>query len=132
MSVRISTFLRNALTFDAVVSGAAALLMAGGASFLAPLLGLSSGLLFWAGIALVPFVVLLVTVSRRDETSRLLLVDIVAINALWVAGSILLLVSGWVEPTLLGYAFVIAQAAAVALFAELQYMGLKRSAAKPA
>lgn len=132
MSVQITTFLRNAITLDAVVSGAAALLMAGGASVLAPLLGLPSGLLFWAGIALVPFVALLATVSRREQASRLVLVDIVAINALWVAGSILLLVSGWVEPTMLGYAFVIAQAAAVGLFAELQFVGLRRSAAEAA
>jgi hypothetical protein len=132
MSVQITSFLRNAFTLDAVVSGAAAIVMAGGASFLAPILGLPSGLLFWAGIALVPFVALLVMVSRRDEASRLLVIDIVAINALWVAGSILLLVSGWVQPTALGYAFVIAQALAVALFAELQFVGLRRGAAKAA
>lgn len=42
----------------------------------------------------------------------------------WLAR--LLLIGNWVAPTMLGYAFVIGQAAAVALFAELQYVGLKR------
>ena len=35
-------------------------------------------------------------------------------------------VSGAVHPTMLGYAFVIAQALAVALLAELQFIGLRR------
>ena len=45
------------------------------------------------------------------------------------AGSIGLLVSGWVAPTALGYAFVIAQAIVVGVFAELQFVGLRRSEA---
>jgi hypothetical protein len=40
-----------------------------------------------------------------------------------------LLVSGWVAPTALGYAFVIAQAAVVAVLAELQIAGLRRTTA---
>jgi hypothetical protein len=54
---------------------------------------------------------------------------IIALNVLWVAGSIGLLVSGWVAPTALGYAFVIAQAIVVGVFAELQFVGLRRSEA---
>jgi hypothetical protein len=40
-----------------------------------------------------------------------------------------LLVTDIVVPTALGYAFVSAQAAAVAVFAELQFIGLRRSEA---
>ena len=47
-------------------------------------------------------------------------------GALWVAASFGLLVSGAVQPTMLGYAFVIAQALAVALLAGLQFIGLLR------
>lgn len=129
MSLTLNPFLRQVLFIDAAVSGAAGLLMAAGAPFLSPLLGLSEGLLFWAGIALFPFVALLLAVARRGETSRLLLIDIIAINALWVAASFGLLVSGAVEPTLLGYAFVIAQALAVALLAELQFIGFRQTTA---
>ena len=39
----------------------------------------------------------------------------------------LLLIGGWVAPTVLGYVFVIGQALVVALFAELEFFGLKRS-----
>jgi hypothetical protein len=45
---------------------------------------------------------------------------------LWVVGSVALLISGLVAPTMLGTAFVIAQALIVAILAELQLLGLKR------
>ena len=130
MSFALNPFLRQVLFIDAAVSGSAGLLMAAGAPFLSPLLGLPAGLLFWAGVALFPFVALLVAVARRNEASRIVIIDIVAINALWVAASLGLLVSGVVAPTLLGYAFVIAQALAVALLAGLQFAGLRQTTAK--
>ena len=126
MSFTLNPFLRQVLFVDAAVSGAAGLLMAAGAPFLSPLLGLPENLLFWAGLALFTFVALLIAVARRGKASRLILIDIVAINALWVAASFGLLISGAVQPTMLGYAFVIAQALAVALLAELQLIGLRR------
>ena len=129
MSSTINPFLRQVLFIDAAVSGAAGLLMAAGAPILSPLLGLPEGLLFWAGVALFPFVALLIVVARRGQTSRPILIDIIAINALWVAASFGLLVSGAVAPTILGYAFVIAQALAVALLAGLQFVGLRRTTA---
>ena len=126
MSFTLNPFLRQMLFVDAAVSGAAGVLMAAGAPFLSPLLGLPENLLFWAGLLLFPFVALLIAVARRGKASRLVLVDIVAINALWVAASFGLLISGAVQPTMLGYAFVIAQALTVALLAELQFIGLRR------
>lgn len=127
MTLAITPFLRRALLLDAGVSGAAAVLLLAGGPLLSPLLGLPQALLVWAGIAMVPFVVLLVVVARRSASSRMTLVDIVALNALWVAASLGLLVSGLVAPTALGYVFVLAQAAAVALFATLQFLGLRRA-----
>ncbi len=128
MSVTITPFLRNALNADALISGGAGLLMMGGASFLAPFLELPASLLFGAGLALVPFVAMLVIVARRQTVSRLVLIDIIAINTLWVVGSFALLVSGAVSPNLLGILFVAAQAVTVALFAELQFIGMRRAA----
>ena len=63
--------------------------------------------------------------------SRIAMIDIVAVNALWVVASIGILVAGLVTPNMLGVAFVIAQAAAVLLFTVLQ-MGVLRSSAQPA
>jgi hypothetical protein len=54
---------------------------------------------------------------------------IIALNLLWVVGSMGLLMGGWVAPTALGTAFVIAQAVAVGVFAELQFIGLRRTQA---
>ncbi|GLS32951.1 hypothetical protein SAMN04488498_108155 [Mesorhizobium albiziae] len=129
MSVTITPFLRNAINADALVSGVAGLLMMGGANILSPFLELPAPLLFWAGLALVPFVAMLVVIARRQTVSRLVMIDIIAINALWVIGSFALLVSGAVSPNLLGILFVAAQAITVALFAELQFVGMRRAAA---
>ena len=127
MTVTMTPYLRNVLAADAAVSGAAAILLIAGAPYLSPLLGLPSGLLFWAGIVLVPFVALLLVTLRRQSVPRLIMIDIIAINALWVAGSFGLLVSGLVSPNALGIAFVAAQALAVAVLAELQFVGMRRA-----
>ncbi|MFP2901020.1 hypothetical protein [Corallococcus sp. 4LFB] len=50
----------------------------------------------------------------------------VAVNALWVVDSVLLMTHGPTAPTGLGVAFVTAQALAVAVFAALEYAGLRR------
>lgn len=129
MSISVSPFLRNVLNADAVISGAAGLLMIVGAPFVAPLTGLPSGLLVGAGLLLVPFVALLVVLARKQSVSRMMIIDIIVINALWVAASVGLLLSGYVTPNAFGVAFVLAQALAVAIFAELQFIGLRRSSA---
>lgn len=128
MSIAVTPFLRNVLNADALISGAAGILMMLGAPLLSPLLELPAELLFWAGLALVPFVAMLVVIARRPTVSKLVLIDIIAINALWVVGSFALLVSGVVQPNLLGIAFVAAQALTVAVFAELQFVGIRRAA----
>jgi hypothetical protein len=129
MSISISPFLRRALIADTLATGGTAIIMIAGAGVLGPLLGLPEALLFWAGVALVPFVAILLATARRQAVSRLVLIDIIAINVLWVVASFGLLFSGSVSPNLLGIAFVTAQALTVALFAELQFVGLRRSAA---
>jgi len=65
-------------------------------------------------------------VALRQRLSRAGAGLVVAGNAAWVAGSVALLVAA--APTGLGYAFVIAQALAVALLAELEFIGLRRTA----
>jgi hypothetical protein len=125
-TIHPSPFLRKSLMLDAVATGATAVLLIAGAGLLDGLLGLPLALMREAGLILVPFVAFVVWVGTREEVARGAVWTIIAANALWVAASIGLLVGAWVAPTVLGYAFVIAQAAVVALFAELQYAGLKR------
>jgi hypothetical protein len=125
--VRQNTFLRYAVLADAVASGATALLMIAGADLLTGLLGLPVALMREAGLVLVPYVALVAFVGTRETISRPAVRTIIVLNVLWVAGSALLLVGGWVAPTLLGYAFVVAQAVAVGILAELQFIGLRRT-----
>ena len=127
MSITVTPFLRNILHADALISGAAGLLMMLGAPLLSPLLELPAELLFWAGLILLPFVAMLVVIARRATVSKLVMIDIIAINALWVVGSFGLLLSGVVAPNALGIAFVVGQALAVAVFAELQFIGIRRA-----
>jgi hypothetical protein len=120
--------LRHALLADAVISGAAGLLMALGAGLLEGLLGVPAALLRYAGVVLIPFAVLVGYLGTRASFPPAAVWAVIAANALWVAGSIVLLASGWIAPTALGYAFIIVQALAVGIFGELQYAGLRRSA----
>jgi hypothetical protein len=124
-----STFLRRALALDAAASGATALLAIAAAAPLGGLLGLPVDLLRGAGLVLVPYVAFVVYTATRATVSPPAVWSIVVANVLWAAASALLLVSGWVAPNGLGYAFVIGQAAVVALLGELQYVGLTRRAA---
>lgn len=127
MSMSALSFLRRSLLADAAISGATGLLMIFGAGLLEGLLGLPASLLRYAGLSLLPFAVLVFGLARRDPLSPGSVWAVIAANAAWVAGSVLLLVSGGVAPSGLGYAFVLGQAAAVAFFAEMQYVGLRRS-----
>jgi hypothetical protein len=119
-----SLFLRRVLLIDGLVSGAAGIVMIAGAGLMAPLLSLPQELMTYAGVALIPWVIALVALSRMMLIPRPAVRAVVAVNLAWVAGSIVVLFAA--SPSPFGYAFVIAQAAAVALFAELQIMALKR------
>ena len=121
------TFLRRVLLLDAGVAAAAGLLMALGSQLLAPLTGLSPALLLPAGLILLPYAAFVAWVAMRPSIPAPLVWTVVAANALWAADSVAIILLGWVQPTLFGHVFVIGQAAAVALFAELQFIGLRKS-----
>lgn len=120
MTITVTPYLRNVLLADGVVSGAAGIVMAAGASLLAPWLALPEQLLFWAGIVLLPWCAALVFFARRPSLPRIAMLDVVAINALWVVASFGIMVAGLVQPSLLGVLFISAQALTVALFLALQ------------
>lgn len=122
-----SPFLRHVLVVDALVSGAAGLVMIAGAGLLAPLLGLPQLLLTIAGAVMIPWLAALVVLSRMVLIPRAAVRAVVATNIVWVLGSAAALIA--FSPSALGYAFVIAQALAVGLFAELQVLALKREPA---
>jgi hypothetical protein len=121
-----TVFLRRVLILDAVASGATGLLMLLGAGLLEQWLNLPAALLRYAGISLLPFAAIVAWLGLRTSLSRAGVWAVIALNVLWVVDSAALLVSGWVDPALLGYAFVIFQAAVVALLAELEFIGLRQ------
>jgi len=75
---------------------------------------------------------LIAYLSTREALSRPGVVAVIALNWAWVAGSVLLLALGGITPNRLGYAFILGQAFAVAVVAELEYVGLRRSCAAAA
>jgi hypothetical protein len=126
--LRQITNLRFALLADAVASGATGLMMVAGAGLLEGLFGLPTALMRAAGLVLIPYVAFVAHVGTRATISRPAVQATIAMNVLWVAASVGLLLSGYVAPTMLGYAFVVFQAVVVGVFAELQLIGLRRAA----
>jgi hypothetical protein len=125
----MSRLLRLALVADAAATTATALLMFVAAATLGPLLGLPHTLLTYAGVALFPYAAVVAYLGTRRQVARGAVWAVIACNVAWAVDSLLLLATGWIEPTRLGYAFVIGQALIVALFAEVQYIGLRQSGA---
>lgn len=125
-------FLRRALFLDAVASGASGLLLLLGAGLLAGPLGLPENFMRLIGLSFVPFVAFVTWTGTREQPSAGAVQSVIAMNAVWVVASIVFLFSGWMNPTLLGNIFVVVQAVAVAVFAQLQFVGLRRTSALPA
>lgn len=123
----LSPFLRNVLIADAVTGVGAGIVLVAGADFASALLGLPSPLLFWSGVAMIPFVAGLVMILRANVTAGV--PWIIGANFAWVAASLYVAFGPSFAPTLLGQVFVCAQAAVVFILAELQVMGLRRGRA---
>jgi hypothetical protein len=127
----MTKLLRLALSADAAISGATGLLMLFGAGFLAGFLNLPKALLVEAGILLIPFVIALAVLATRRSIRPAFIYAVIGLNVLWVIGSVLLLLGGWIAPNALGIAFIVVQAVAVFGFAELQYIALRRALREP-
>ena len=126
--IRPSTFLSRALLADAIFSGVSAVALTLGAGALAPFLNLPEALLRETGLFLIAYAALVGWLASRASVAKALVLLVVVGNAAWTVGSIALLLSGAVSPNLAGALMVVAQAIATGVFAELQYVGLRRSA----
>jgi hypothetical protein len=109
-----STFLRRALLADTVFSGVAALGFTFGAGAFATLFNLPEALLRETGLFLIAYTALVGWLASRALVPKPLVL-------------LVLLFSGAVSPNLAGELMVVAQAIATGVFAELQYMGLRKS-----
>jgi hypothetical protein len=122
-----SLFLRRALLADAIFSGVSAVGLTLGAGMLASLLNLPEALLRETGLFLIAYAIFVGWLGTRASLAKALVLIVVAGNAAWTLASIWLLFSGTVSPNLLGEIVVVAQAIATGIFAELQYIGLRKS-----
>lgn len=122
-----SGLLRLALRLDAVASGALGALSLAAAPMLDHLLGTPAALLWPVGAVMLVWATALWLVASRHGISRVAVQCVIALNLLWVAASAAAVVAGWLPLTALGTAFVVAQAGAVAAFADLQFLGLRRA-----
>jgi hypothetical protein len=122
-----STFLRRALLADAIFSGVAALGFTFGAGVFATLFSLPEALLRETELFLIAYTALVGWLASRASVPKSLVLLVVVGNAAWTVGSIALLLSGAVSPNLVGEIMVVAQAIATGVFAELQYLGLRKS-----
>ena len=113
--------LRAVLRLDAVASGALGLAATAGAGVLDTALGLPSSLLLGVGVFLVVYAAGLVALAGRPTIPRPATWVVVLGNSAWVLASLGLAVGAWERLTVLGAVVVLAQAAAVAVFADLQY-----------
>jgi len=128
-SIYPSGFLRRVLLLDAVSSAGMGLLLVVAAGPLGSLLNLPDALLREAGVVLLPFAAFVGYLATRASLARAAVWSVIALNAVWAADSIGLLLTDWIAPNALGHAFIIGQALFVALMTELEYVGLRRSAA---
>ena len=124
--MHMTRFLKLVLTADSLscLGMGAALVTA--AAPLSDLFGLAEGLLFGAGLALLPIGLFILAVAARKNMAPPFVHAIVAGNVLWVAASAVLAANA-AGATMLGTTFVLAQAAAVAVLTLLETVGAARA-----
>lgn len=119
--------LRNVLLINAVSSGATGLLLVLFSDFFAGLFGIESVSPFLeTGIFLLAFAGFVFYEGRKSNINAGRIRLIIALDALWVVASILLLVLQPVTITLIGNLFIAAVAVWVAGMAVLQFRGLRQ------
>jgi hypothetical protein len=132
MRTPLSPFLQRVLWFDAATCLITGTVFLTASATVEQLLAIPAPLARALAVVLLTFGAFVAWVGTRRELIRPAVRAIVVVNALWAVESVLALVFGWLQPNSLGQWFVIAQAVAVAVIAELQFIGLRRARAAAA
>ncbi|MBN7138169.1 hypothetical protein A7A76_03555 [Lysobacter enzymogenes] len=119
-------FLRRVVQADLAVSAAAGALQLAAAEPLARLTAIDAGVLRGSGLVLMAWIGFLGWALSRPAITAPMARAMIGVNLAWVAASVLVWLEGAIAPNPLGLAYVLAQAAVVAVFADLQYFGLRR------
>jgi hypothetical protein len=128
--MQITRFLKLVLTADALSCLGMGAVLTAAAAPLADLFGLAGGLVSGAGLALLPVGLFILIVARRETVAPIFVYAIIAGNALWIAES-LVLAANAPRITIMGTAFVLAQAAIVAFLTAMETTGMMRSRQAP-
>lgn len=118
-----TTPVRRALLLDGGASGIMGVGLALAAGVLAAPLGIPAWLLREAGVLLVPFALALAWIARQPRPRPGHVRAVIVANAMWVVASVAYALLA--DVTVLGAAFMLAQAAAVALFTWLEATALR-------
>jgi len=119
--------LRIALRVDAVASGGLGLVALAGAPLVSGVVGAPEGALRGVGGFLVVFAIALLALAARPTMPVPLVWAVVVFNLVWVAASAVVAVL--VPLTVLGTVLAVVQALGVAVFADLEWLGLRRMTA---
>jgi len=127
-TVQESKLLRQALRGNGVFSAVSGLTLIIAARPIAAFMGLAWPLaLTITGLVLLPYAAVLFWATSQAEIDPRLAKTAVVLDGLWVIGSVLLLLSDWLNLTVAGNWTVALLAEAVLTFAILQALGLRRA-----
>jgi hypothetical protein len=119
--------LRRAIQGNGAFSLTSGLVLALGAKPIAAFMGLGATAVFVTlGIVLLIYGADLFWVASKAEIDRRLAWTAVILDILWIAGSYLLLLAGWLPLTVAGKWTIVLLAEVVSIFAIWQYVGLRR------
>ena len=127
MQTKETQFLRTVLRIDALTCLLTGVMSVALRGVLSEWFGLSAALVAGSGIALLAVGAFILFAAKNVPALRWPVWVVVLGNAGWVLASVLLLISGLEQPTALGTAYVIGQAVIVAVLAELEYVGLRKT-----
>lgn len=127
-TIHPSSLLVAALWIDAAGTGATAAVQLLAPSGFAAWTGLPPALLVQTGLFMAAYTVLLVVLARSTRLPAALIRLIACGNLGWAIGCTVLAAGAAVSPTAAGIGWLLMQAAAVVLFAVLQFAGMRSSA----
>jgi hypothetical protein len=112
--------LQTLLAIDSATCAAMGTLLLAAAGPVNTLTRLPAPLLRWAGLVLLPIAAFMAVLTRLQSVPRWSVMLVVAGNVGWVLASIALPVTQLIQPNALGWSFLFAQAAVVAVLARLE------------
>ncbi|TDC48261.1 hypothetical protein E1212_21850 [Jiangella ureilytica] len=125
--IRETPLLRWTLELDGIASVVTGLVYVLAAGWLGDRLGLSTALLSSAGAVMLVGGAVVFAVSTRREAPVLWVGAIIVLNTVWAVDSVVVAATGWFHPTTAGTTWILLQAAVVAVFAALEWAGLRQA-----